>query len=351
MATSGTVNTTTIDIISIITHAARRARMKQHTLTPERLHYIQQNLSILLDELITKGMQLWVIEKILVPMYAGTAQYTLSNGEQDVINMFRRTPTRLAPTWTSSAGGTTTFLDDGDFTTVFLQTAPAGNLVAQFTDSTIVRNIGILPSGTTPGVSFTFQVSPDGVGWTTVLSITDDLTDNQWKWYDIFAGQSQPFFRIVAGTGYTLSFREFFLGSTSRDITITRMNIDDYGSLPDKFLAGTPTNFWLDRRFDKLQFYLWPVPTAVYDSSFVWLRRLVQDVGTVFTNEIEVPKRWLQAIIDSLAYWLGREESTTPVELIPLLKNQMDESMNFAEGEEVDRGPIKITPIIRGYTR
>lgn len=354
MATSGTVGLTEIPLVTIIEHAARRARIPARNLTPEVLQVFHENLSILFMELINKGLQLWTVEKENIALYAYHSTYELDAGEQDVRRAYLKTPARLTvSSWATSDGGDTTYLDDGDFDTVFTQAGVAGNLVADFGDPTVVRLIGILPGSTASGVTLTFEVSSNGVDWSALSSLSGvDLVDNQWKWVEVANGMSQQYFRVTASAAYTLSFRELFLAQSAREISMSRMNQDDYSALPDKYTTSTaPVNFWLKRGSDKLTAHLWPVPTEKFQIATFWIRRKIQDVGDSYLNTVEVPDRWLQAVIDTLSYRAGKEIPEVDLNHVDRLKGYSDESLAYAEGEEVDRGPVMLTPNIRGYTR
>jgi hypothetical protein len=74
------------------------------------------------------------------------------------------------------------------------------------------------------------------------------VTDNEWIWTDINPGQSVQYYRVRAYSGTTLALREFWVGNMSQEITMARLNRDDYTNLPNKnFTANQPFQFWFNR--------------------------------------------------------------------------------------------------------
>ena len=68
-------------------------------------------------------------------------------------------------------------------------------------------------------------------------------------------------------------------------------------------------------------------------------------------QEIEVPQRWLDAIVSKLAYYIGRESEEVDEPTLARLKAEADAEKWEAQNEEVDRGPINIRTNLSGYTR
>jgi hypothetical protein len=81
-----------------------------------------------------------------------------------------------------------------------------------------------------------------------------------------------------------------------------------------------------------------------------WRHRHIMDVGTM-TQDVEVPQRWLDAVISMLAAKLASEIPEVPADMIPLLDAKATQAELEAWGEERDNSPIRWAPNISAYTR
>ena len=135
-----------------------------------------------------------------------------------------------------------------------------------------------------------------------------------------------------------------------RELPITPMNRDDYTALPNKaHSSAQPTNYW----FEKLReprITLWPVPSDSERYLVLYRYRQIQDIGD-FTNEIEIPARWLEAICWHLALRLAFELPGVSPERLGAVQ-QMAQSMTLeVEAGETDGAPTYFAPQISVYTR
>ena len=69
MATSGTVSSTVFETRKVVEHAFRKMKMVPSQITAEYLEVALDLLYLQLSTLSTRGIKLWNIEKILVPLY------------------------------------------------------------------------------------------------------------------------------------------------------------------------------------------------------------------------------------------------------------------------------------------
>jgi hypothetical protein len=74
------------------------------------------------------------------------------------------------------------------------------------------------------------------------------------------------------------------------------------------------------------------------------------DVGTM-TQDVEVPQRWLEAIVAGLAAKMALELVEVDVNLIPILDQKAASTLYIAQMEERDNSPMMIAPNISPYTR
>jgi hypothetical protein len=325
MATSGTVATTTLDTAVLLEHAIRRCGIPAANQTPETVLIGQQNLYLLLLNLANRGLNLWCVEKDLIPLTTNQATYDLPAGTVRLLNVMYSQMTQVTGT----------------------DTAGASTITTELTSSTQVLRWGFKLSAGVTG-SMLFESSDDGVTWTTQTSIASTTWDTEWYWYELDPPPTATYYRLSSSVPAT--FDEFFLASAVRDIPMTQFNRDEYTQQPNKQFSGSVcTNFYYDKLVNPT-ITVWPVPSVGTDQLSVWRHRFVQDVGTL-TQQIEVPQVWLEAVVWMLAARLvyelpgvdpGRRKEVVEASSAFLMEAELGES---------DNAPVYFVPGIGCYTR
>jgi len=340
----------------LIDHAARRCGKLAEELTSEQLITAREALGFVMTNLINIGIQYWAIEKEVIGLTADKYIYSLPVGANDVLNALYRTMNRPTGSYSTSAGGTVANVADNDVDTFCQQTSANGNISVNFgTDNPVYAgSIGVLPyvsGGGSATWTFTLEYSTDGSTWNTLENVgTVAVTDNQWLWYDIDPGQTVQYYRIRASGGTTLGLREWFVGNNAREITMSRLNRDDYTNLPNKnFTANQPYQFWFNRTIPQPEIYLWPTPSDPFVQMTVWYSKQIMDVGEL-TDELQIPQRWYMATLAMLSHQLALELPNVPLDRVQYLENQAEKYLNQAEQEERDRSPIYFAPNVSVYT-
>ena len=341
----------------LIDHAARRCGKLAEELTSEQLLTARQSLGFVMTNLINIGIQYWAIKKEVIGLTPDKYIYSLPVGANDVLNALYRTLNRPTGTYTSSAGGTVAFVADGDIDTYCQQVSANGNISVDFgaNNPIYAGSIGVLPyvsGGGSATWTFALEYSTDGATWNTLQNVgTVAVTDNQWLWYDIDPGQTVRYYRIVAFGGTTLALREWYVGNNSREITMSRLNRDDYTNLPNKnFTANQPYQFWFNRAIPQPEIYLWPTPSDPFVQMTVWYSKQIMDVGDL-TDDLQIPQRWYLATLAMLSHQLALELPAVPLDRVQYLETQAEKYLNQAEQEERDRSPIYFAVNISPYTR
>ena len=331
MATSGTVSTTQFTTRQVIDHAFRRCRLGAQQITSEMIDVANDQLYLILSNLANRGVQLWCIEKLIMPLYEGNGAVTLPLGTVDVLTTNLRTLQEVTGTETTSSTTVTMVVSGG----------------------TTLTTVGILWSAA--AVPFVVEQSVTGSTWTSVpteeSTTAPTQTAGQWLWVDFNATTTNNYFRVRATSG-TLSATDVYFGNTPTEIPIARLNRDDYTALPNKFFLGRPLQFWFDRQLNQPIMHLWPVPNAAATTQQIvlWRHRYIQDVGTM-VQELDVPQRWFDAIVAMLASKLAEETPEVDMQLMPILEAKADKALAEAENEERDNSPIYWAPLISSYTR
>ncbi len=121
------------------------------------------------------------------------------------------------------------------------------------------------------------------------------------------------------------------------DILLERDGYERWAEIPTKSQTGRPTRFWCDRRRDGSTINLWPVPDQTYDVVLT-IQKNAEDTLRAFDN-VDVPRRFLPALIYGLAYWIGlRRGPRVPTDRLALLRAEYERAIKDAMREDRERG-------------
>lgn len=135
-------------------------------------------------------------------------------------------------------------------------------------------------------------------------------------------------------------------GSSQADIVINRISEPVYATIPNKNTEGRPIQMWVQRLIAP-QITVWPVPnqSSTYTLLY-WRLRRIQDAGSG-ANTVDMPFRFLPALVAGLAYYLALK-APGGLERLPVLKQQYDEAWDLASSEDREKAAIRLVPRI-GY--
>jgi len=130
--------------------------------------------------------------------------------------------------------------------------------------------------------------------------------------------------------------------STQADLTITRISVSTYATLPNKLTQARPIQVWVER-LDTPRVTLWPVPDNSQQYQFVyWRLRRIQDAGDG-VNTMDMPFRFVPCMVAGLAYHLSLKVPGG-LERMPLLKTQYDEAWAIASTEDREKASDRFVP-------
>ena len=336
MSVSGTIAATIIDTSIVLEHALRRAGVKTALQTPEIVELATDNLYLLLVSLANAGINLWCVEKDLIGLQQGQATYQMPPGTIDVLNVMYSQPTQITGTDTVNSNNIQTDLGAG-------------------VTSQVVR-AGINFSSVTAADTLVLSSSPDGVVWTAAGSLnatqfaTNGFVPGTWYWVYADPVPNVRFWKLSTTNAMTASAT--YLASSVRDLPMEIFNRDTYFAQPNKNQQGRPcVNYFLEKLLN-YQITLWLVPNNSADHLLVQVHRQIQDIGSL-SQQLAIPQRWYNGIIWELAKILCFE---LPKELIdPQTKQDViaeaGNQVSLAELGETDGSPLRLAPVIRGYTR
>lgn len=131
--------------------------------------------------------------------------------------------------------------------------------------------------------------------------------------------------------------------STQADLTITRISVSTYATIPNKLQQARPIQIYIDRRQEIPQVTVWPVPDNVQTYTLVyWRLKRIDDAGGG-VNTMDVPFRFIPAMVAGLAYYLAMKVPTG-AERLPVLKAQYDEAWQLASEEDREKAAVRFVP-------
>lgn len=146
-------------------------------------------------------------------------------------------------------------------------------------------------------------------------------------------------------------------GEQQTDITISRISIDTYSTIPNKNAQGRPIQVWINRQSGadypatgvaNPEINVWPAPDQSNFYTFVyWRLRRLQDAGDGTTTQ-DIPFRFLPCLVAGLAYHLSLKIPGA-LERSMSLKAQYEELWQQAADEDREKAPLRIAP--RQYFR
>lgn len=132
--------------------------------------------------------------------------------------------------------------------------------------------------------------------------------------------------------------------STQTDLTITRISVSTYSSIPNKLQQARPIQVWINRQQAAPTITVWPVPDSSQTYTFVyWRLRRIQDAGAGGTYTQDVPFRFLNALVAGLAYYLSMKIPGA-MERMAALKEQYDAAWDLASTEDREKASVRFVP-------
>lgn len=330
MAFSGSISNTTFNALKVVDTSFRRCRLPAQAITAEMQSYALEALYLLLSELANTKTPSWCIERQIYPFYEGQPVVTLTNGTIEVLNANLRTLQELTGATVSLAQSYTVDFTDQD-----------GGVGT-------VNTVGVKWTGA--AVDLTFQTSVDGITWTTVGTQTTAAAAGEWTWTDVVPALAREFFRITSTAPMLMS--EVYLGTLPQEIPMGPLNRDTYVAQSNKVFLGRPLTYWFQRDLPQPVMNMWPSPNlaAEHQQLIVWRHRHIMDTQNL-RQDVEVPQRWLEAIVAGLSARVASETPAVDANLIPILDQKWMVARQAAWDGDNDGSPTFLNPGIGCYTK
>ncbi len=135
--------------------------------------------------------------------------------------------------------------------------------------------------------------------------------------------------------------------STQQDISVSRISVSTYSSIPNKLSQGRPIQVWVDRGRDNPSINVWPVPDqgtaeAPYYIFKYWRLRRIEDAGDG-VNTADMNFRFLPTLMAGLAYYIAMKDPDL-VSRVPMLQAEYALQFELAAGEDREKASVRLIP-------
>ena len=143
------------------------------------------------------------------------------------------------------------------------------------------------------------------------------------------------------------------------DYRLNRISQPTYSTIPNKLTQARPLQYYMDRKeilgagdggvdqYDTIT--LWPVPDESLKYTLIyWRMRRIADAGNPASNTMQIPSRFIPALISGLAYYIAMKKPEAQGRL-PFLKEVYEEDFRTAADEDRVKASVRFVPQIPWY--
>jgi hypothetical protein len=295
MATSGSVDFN-LDMAEITEEAFERCGLELRTGYDSRT--ARRSMNLLFADWANRGLNLWTVEQVTQSLANYSTSSAVTSYPLGTITATVGASTNLlvGRTITGSSSGTTATIISKPSSTTITITVPSGSFTA---GETITSN------------------ASDESGVSTTISSDPSLANSQ----------------------ASVDMLEAVIRRDGSDVSITRINRQDYLTIPDKTTQGRPTQFYIDRQITPTV-TVWPAPENSTDQLIYYRIKRIEDADAA-TNNADVPFRFLPCLVAGLAYYIAIKKSP---DRVPMLKSMYDEEFQRAASEDAERTALRLVP-------
>jgi hypothetical protein len=295
MATSGTT-VFDLQIDDIIEEAYERCGLR--TNSGNDIRSARRSLNLLFSEWGNRGVHLWKVNLNQIIFTAGVATYSVPTQVNDVLEAY-----------ISSTG------------------AVNGTLSTALTNS--ATSI-VLTDGSAFASSGTVQIGLEFITYTGKSTNTLTGATRGALGSSAVAHASGVAVQNITGQGT----------SSTQDIALTKIDRSAYSALPNKLATGQPSQYYVNRQTQPtISVYLAPDASTYTTLKYYSIDR-IDDAGA-FTNNADVPFRFLPCMCSGLAYYLSQKRAP---DRIQLLKQLYEDELLRALNEDGSRTSVYISP-------
>tara|TARA_R100001244_G_scaffold90342_1_gene68563 strand:- start:103 stop:774 length:672 start_codon:yes stop_codon:yes gene_type:complete len=139
------------------------------------------------------------------------------------------------------------------------------------------------------------------------------------------------------------AYIERTINGTVTDYQLTRIDRNEYLSIPTKTTESRPTQFWLERLTTPVV-HLYPTPENSTDKLIYYSWQRIQDAGAS-SNDTDIPSRFIPCLVSGLAYYLCIKKN---IQKLPVIQALYEKDLLNALQYDADRSSVHLVPN-RGY--
>ena len=132
--------------------------------------------------------------------------------------------------------------------------------------------------------------------------------------------------------------------STQSDLTISKISVSTYASIPNKLSQGRPIQMYVERLRDEPHINVWPVPDNSDYVLYYWRMRRIQDAGAG-AETADMNFRFFPCLVAGLAYHIAMKVPEL-VDRVQMLKSVYDEQFDMAASEDREKTSARFVPRI-----
>ena len=272
----------------------------------------RRSLNIMFQEWSNRGLHYWEVNNKSIELVNGQSVYTLfrsrSDGNSDGINF----TTGTATTNSSDTTISTNLSAQGQLPSSGILNI--GSELIFYPLNSIVINGGVLQfQGVTRGYNNTTAATYlGGTDINTYIDGVDDILEASYR------------------------------NASNIDTPLTKINRSTYQALSNKTSTGSPTQYFVQRFIDKITVTLYLTPGTSEAGNFFnyYYVKRIQDAGD-YTNDADVPYRFVPCMIAGLAYYLAVKYAPDRIQMLKML---YEDELNRALQEDGSSSSSFITP-------
>ena len=180
-----------------------------------------------------------------------------------------------------------------------------------------------------------------GLHYWEVANNSITLVNNQ-SVYTMFRSTTDGTSDATAVYGVDDILEASYRNTSNVDTPLTKISRSTYQALSNKTSTGTPTQYFVQRFIDKITVTLYLTPGTSEAGNFFnyYYVKRIQDAGD-YTNDADVPYRFVPCMIAGLAYYLAVKYSPDRIQMLKML---YEDELNRALQEDGSSSSSFITP-------
>jgi hypothetical protein len=135
--------------------------------------------------------------------------------------------------------------------------------------------------------------------------------------------------------------------ATQSDLTITRISVSTYATIPNKLSQARPIQVYIDRKQDIPTVTVWPIPdqgttASPYYTFVYWRLRRMDNIDTG-SNTADVNFRFLPCLTAGLAYYIAMK-IPEGAQRLDMLRTEYEAQWNLAAAEDREKAADRFVP-------